>query len=288
MSIPRRFHFVFGLREQSEAFHLLHYLCLASCIAVNKPESIQFHYRHEPWGELWDRIRPMLTMRPIASGPSAFRPERYEDTQEGRMIRNLGIDYAHEADFLRLDILAEEGGIYADMDTLFVQRYPEAWLDSDFVIGEEYSPLAPGEPMRPSLCNAVLLSRPESAFLSAWRQGMARAFDGRWNTHSCREAGRLWHQMPEAVRVLPSAYFYRYGSTPEGIRTLLEERDCPPADLYSVHLWAHLWWSAERRDMTDVHAGMIDGEWIRKSNSTLANLARSFLPDGPATDHRAG
>ena len=27
-AIPRTFHFVYGLRRQTEPFHLLHYLCL--------------------------------------------------------------------------------------------------------------------------------------------------------------------------------------------------------------------------------------------------------------------
>ena len=277
--IPNKFHFIFGLREQKEPLHLLHYLCLASCIDVNKPLSIEFHYRHEPWGELWERIRPKLSLRLIDTASSGFRPERYEHTHEGRLIKHLGIDYAHEADFVRLDVLAEEGGIYADMDTLFVKRFPESWLGSEFVIGEEYSPLQPGEPMKPSLCNAVMLSAPQSNFVTAWRRSAESVFDGRWNTHSCREASRLWQRMPGAVRVLPSVYFYRYGSTPEGLRTLLAECDSSHPDLYSVHLWAHLWWAADRKDMTEIHAGMINREWVLNSNTTLANLARPFLPD---------
>ena len=33
--------------------------------------------------------------------------------------------YAHHADFLRLDALAQWGGIYADLDSLFVAPLPE-------------------------------------------------------------------------------------------------------------------------------------------------------------------
>ena len=36
--------------------------------------------------------------------------------------------YAHAADFLRLDVLIAEGGVYADIDTLFVSRLPRAAL----------------------------------------------------------------------------------------------------------------------------------------------------------------
>lgn len=35
-------HFAFGLWTQTEPFHLMYYLCLASCKAVNNPERIYF------------------------------------------------------------------------------------------------------------------------------------------------------------------------------------------------------------------------------------------------------
>ena len=47
-AMPRIFHFVFGLREQNEPFHLAHYLCLESCRHVNQPQAIWFHYANEP------------------------------------------------------------------------------------------------------------------------------------------------------------------------------------------------------------------------------------------------
>jgi len=278
MPSPRReFHFVFGLREQTEPLHLLHYLCLASCIAVNRPDAVHFHYRNEPFGPWWDRIRPALTLHRIDAVTADYAPQRYEDHAEGRFIADLGLGYAHEADFLRLDILLRHGGVYADMDTLFVQRYPDAWFEAPFVIGEEDSPVAPGEILQPSLCNAVMFAQPGAAFARRWRERMPQVFDGRWAEHSCREAGRLWRADPAALRVLPPAYFYRYGSTVAGLRALLDEDDAPRADLYSVHLWAHLWWREDRTDFSAVHAGEIDLAWLRGRDCTLSRLARPFL-----------
>ncbi|HEX6834024.1 MAG TPA: glycosyltransferase [Rudaea sp.] len=271
----RVFHFVFGLREQTEPFHLLHWLCLASCRAVNRPDAIRFHYRHEPYGPLWDRIRPHLDLERVPARTAGFAPERYRDSDEGRLIDQLGLSYAHESDFLRMDLLLESGGVYADMDTLFVQRYPDAWFEAEFAIGEENAPRA--SILQPSLCNAVMFARPGARFARRWRERMPQVFDGSWNRHSCAEAARVWQAMPDAVRVLPSEYFYRYGSSVAGLRALLEENDAVRADLYSVHLWAHLWWSAARNDFSPVHAGLIDENWIRRSDSTLARLARPFL-----------
>lgn len=277
MSGRREFHFIFGLREQTGPFHLLHYLCLASCRSVNRPDALNFHYRHEPFGPYWERIRPHLNLVPLPRDPPLVPVERYAGSAEGRLIRQLGLQYAHEADFLRLDILLRHGGCYADMDTLFARPYPDAWFAEPFVIGEENVPPAPGRLLRASLCNALMFARPGAAFAAFWRDRMPLAFDGTWNRHSCDEAARLWQQAPETLRVLPSAYFYRYGSSIAGLRSLLEESDRDHPDLFSVHLWAHLWWDRARTDFSSICAAEIDDTWIRERDCTLAKLARPFL-----------
>ena len=222
MSLRRDFHFVFGLREQREPFHILHYLCLASCRAVNRPDAIHFHYRHEPFGPWWEKIKPHLQLVRAPEVVEGFLPARYADSAEGRFIEQLGLSYAHEADFLRLDILIAHGGVYCDMDTLFVRPYADAWFAEDFAIGEESAPFARGQVIRPTLCNAVMFARPGSRFARVWRERMEQVFDGSWSGHSCHEAARLWRVMPDALRVLPREYFYRHGSTVAGLRTLLE------------------------------------------------------------------
>lgn len=277
MTPSHEFHFVFGLREQREPFHILHYLCLASCREVNRPDAMHFHYRHEPFGPWWDAIRPHLRLTRAAENVVGFVPQRYAESAEGRLIERLGLSYAHEADFLRMDILLADGGVYADMDTLFVQAYPQAWFEEDFVIGEENAPGAAHGLLQPTLCNAVMLARPDSAFAKCWRERMGAVFDGSWSGHSCHEAARVWRNMPNSVHVLPREYFYRYGSSVAGLRTLLEESDRERADLYSVHLWAHLWWDAARTDFSTIHSGQIDERWIRERDCTLARLARRFL-----------
>ena len=96
-----------------------------------------------------------------------------------------------------------------------------------FVIGREADvPNADGWP-RPALSNVLLLSKPGSAFVDAWRSEIAGALDG----------------------------------------------------IAMIHLMAHLWWDEDRRDFSNVHAGMIDEKWIRTSYSTYATAARRFLPE---------
>ena len=274
--IPYSFHFLFGLRRQTEPLHIVHYLCLESCRRVYRPDAIHFHFVHEPHGPWWERIRPHLMLHRLAR-PARLDRSRYDDSEEGRFIRKAGWIFAHEADLLRLEVLLELGGVYADMDTLFVQPLPQRLFQREFVLGEE--PPLPGADgvLRPSLCNAVILSRPGAAFAARWRERMPDAFDGTWNRHSCQEAARLWAELPEAVHVVPQRYFYRHPATPAGVRTLLEGLDPDFHDVYSLHLWAHLWWDEWRTDFTTFHAGLLTEERIRTVDTTYNVIARGFL-----------
>lgn len=278
MAIPHEFHFIFGLRPQSEPFHLVHYLCLESCRRINGPTAINFHYRHLPYGEWWDRICPYLRLHRILGATAGFDATRYETSDEGRLIAQAGWTYAHEADFLRLRILLAQGGIYADMDTLFVRRYPDEWRAYEFLMGEE--PAIPGENglLKPSLCNAVMFAQPNARFARSWLSQMDGAFDGTWSRHSCQEAARLWREMPDAVRVGPASWFYKHAATPRGVRALIEELDRDVRGVYSLHLWAHLWWDEWRTDFSRVHAGTVTEAYVRNVDTTYNVLARAFLP----------
>ena len=270
--IPRVAHFVFGLREQPEPFHLIHELAIRSCLEVVAPDAVNLHCHHLPFGPAWERVAPHVEIHRIdpADAVAGFRyPDPY--------VRRFA--YAHHADFVRLDVLAEHGGLYADLDTLFVAPLPDDLWGQPFVIGREADVLDGEHPLpRPALSNAFLMSTPHSAFLGAWRAGITDAFDGSWAKHSCFLADDLACRMPADVHVEPQQTFHAFEPTIPGLALLLEH---PPPDLdgiVSMHLAAHLWWSKDRLDFSPVHAGMIDEAWIRSSPSTYAVCARRFLP----------
>lgn len=273
MRIPNVTHFVFGLREQREPFHLVHYLCLESCRRVLQPDAIFFHHKHIPYGPYWDLIEPYLTLREVELAPEVLDAD-YDDVLVPHEFR-----YAHHADFVRLDALIEHGGIYADIDTLFVRPFPDEWFEHPFVIGEE-DPVRDeltGE-VRPSLCNALLLSKPGATFARTWREEMASALNGTWSNHSNFLAHKLSVRLPAAAHVLPRRAFFEFGPSVSGLDSIFERLETDLDDVFSIHLWSHLWWDEGRRDFTDVHAGAITESFVREADTTYSVLARPFLP----------
>jgi len=273
-AIPRIVHFVFGLAPQVQPFHLVHYLAVESCRQVLAPERILFHHRHLPYGTYWDLIRPHITLVAADEVPEVAAADYREGLVPAAYL------YAHHADFVRLDALIEHGGVYADIDTIFVRPIPADLYEAPFVIGEEdpVPDVRTGD-LRASLCNALLMSTPGSTFAGIWRGRMGAALDGTWSNHSGFLARSLADEMPEAVRVVPRDTFFPASFSVEGIRSLLEEDGLDTSRSCSVHLWSHLWWSAQRRDFSRVHAGQLTAEHIRSVDTSYNRLARPFLPE---------
>lgn len=272
--IPKIAHFVFGLEEQHEPFHFVHYVSIESCRRILSPDAIFFHYKHLPWGPWWDLVAPFVTLIEVdlidevlgADYSSGFVPTSYR--------------YAHHADFVRLDALIEYGGIYADTDTVFVQPFPPEFFEAPFVIGAE-APVPDeltGE-FRPSQCNALLMAEPNALFARVWRERMAGELNGTWSNHSGFLSEALSREMPTAVRVEPEVTFFSFPADPTGISQLFEERHTVPAAALSVHLWAHLWWRQNRRDYSSAHADWCTPSIVRRARTTFCDLARPYLPE---------
>ncbi len=280
--IPNIVHFIFGLRPQQEPFHLLHYLAIESCRNILRPQKIYLYFHHLPFGVLWDEIRPHLELVHVDLVPVVSRAV-YDPGQVPEAYR-----YAHHADFIRLDALIEHGGIYADIDTLFLRPLPEALFDERFVIGREQDlrDEATGT-LKPSLGNAFLMSQPGAAFAVRWREEMASAMNGSWSQHSTVLPQALSQEMPGEVHVEPVESFYGVPYTPAGLAALLEDGPLDVEKSYSLHLWEHLWWSADRNDHSTRNAGDFGLSAIRDSTSPLAELARPFLPDLDIDDYRS-
>lgn len=270
--IPNIFHFVFGLKKQRRQFHLAYYLCLESCLQVNKPENLYFYYHYEPYGRYWDIIKENIT--PIKIDLVDFILDyKYKDN----FIKLYS--YAHQSDFIRLEKLFEFGGIYADIDTLFVNKIPERLYTKPYVLGREGNLIDhTTKQERPSLCNAFIMAEPGAAFGKIWLEEIKKAFDGSWSHHSTLLPYELSQKYPELISIEPIQSFYKHLWTKEGIHTLLQGYDPDYEDVLSMHLWSHLWWDRWRRDFSDFHAGLLTENYIRTVDTTYNIVARKYLP----------
>lgn len=270
--VPNVFHFVFGLAPQTEPFHLMHYLCLASCIGVNRPDAVMFHCQSEPWGGYWERIRPELTV--VAVKPDSFVSSfRYSDPALD------GLRYAHLADVARLEIMALQGGIYADMDTLFVSPLAESFFERPFTMGQEpveWSPAA--RKAGGALCNAWMMGQPGAPFVREWLSRIHDSFDGSWSAHSTLLPFRLSREHPEWIHVEPPRSFFPFGYSRSGIRNIFKRRVQNLNGMFSIHLWSHCWWDAKIQHSALFHAGRLTPAYVRHANTTYAAIARQFLP----------
>jgi hypothetical protein len=269
VAIPRVAHFVFGLRPQDEPFHLLHYLAIESCRRVVAPDEIVIHLDQLPYGVYWDLARPLVTVdriRPVAGISTAGA---------------AGYEYAHQSDVVRLDVLAAEGGLYADIDTVFCSPFPDDLWIGPAVIGVEADVQYEDAPHpEASVSNALLMAEPGARFITEWRRRIVAAMDGSWSGHSCRLATRLTRELPEEIRVEPQHRFHAVDHTPGGIAALLEKPYVHEmfAGAWSVHTCAHLWWESGRTDISTCSALDITEEHVRTADTALAQLARPFLP----------
>lgn len=270
--IPDNYHFIFGLKPQTEAFHLAWYLCLRSCIEVNHPDRIFFYYHNEPYGPWWERIKPELEMVHVDEIDFIKGSDAYQDSEEGRLIDSFNLQYAHQADFIRLKALLDHGGVYADIDTLFVRPYPADFFTKPCVMGRETEPGSDE-----TLCNALILAEQGSEYIQRWLKRMYEVFDGTWNRHSCIEPSLLSREMPGAVEVVARDYFFHYAYNTEGLAALLGREDVFPETLCSIHMWSHLWWDPMRTDFISFHNGMLTEDFIRKVDTTYNLIARKYL-----------
>ena len=252
----------------------MHYLCLKSCIEINKPSHVYLYYHYEPFGYYWELIKPYLTLEKVSTDAIASKL-RYHDKAVSVY------QYAHVADFIRLEKILEKGGIYADIDTLFVRSVPQHFFDQQFVLGKEPDIVDEKGKHKSSLCNAYIASQKGAEFGQLWLSKMLTHFDGSWSNHSTVLPAKLSKEHPSLIYVAPQSAFYDFIWTMEGIANLFENKINVSPDVYSIHLWAHLWWDRSRKDFSNFHHKLLNHAYVNRAETTYAALAKPFLPAKP-------
>ncbi|KAH9811042.1 hypothetical protein DFH28DRAFT_1033234 [Melampsora americana] len=194
--IPRYLHYVFGMSSDfgEKPFGFIHYAALQSALQILKPEKIFIHYAYRPTGWWFDRVTEIDQVILI----------KVRDVKEiyGRPVEH----FAHKADIIRLEALRDYGGIYLDFDVFIVRDFTSL-LNEEVVLGQEQSPSSSTEIL--GICNAIILSRPFSPFISRWLSSYKSFDKTRWADHSALIPWLLAQKFPNEVTILgPKAFFY--------------------------------------------------------------------------------
>ena len=252
----------------------MYYLSLKSCIDTQKPDNVFFYYKNEPYGPYWELIKDRLILEEV-------EPVDFMHSASQKDLSSKIFSYAHLSDFIRLEKILERGGVYADIDTLFVNKYPDELFDKEFVLGREPAIRSSSTgKMEDSLCNAVIISKKEAPFGKRWLKLMTESYDGSWSYHSTILPQKLSEKYPEEIHVVPQNYFYKITYSSQDLKELFEGNDqAVPAGIYSIHLWNHLWFSRWNKSRTSFHGGKLNYQYVSTSESIFSQIAKPFLPD---------
>jgi hypothetical protein len=249
--IPNILHYV-HLSQGGRKWKLHHYLSVKSAYIRSGVDKIYFWVDKEPEGLYWEKTKPMVDVICIQPPEEIF----------GKPITQQ----AHKSDVIRLQVLIEQGGIYADTDTIFVKPFTPL-LNNKFVLGQQNINGSEG------LCPAVILSEPNSIFGQNWLAGFKDSFGGgppgsdTWCTHSVYYPLWLSKQIPNDITILNHEAFFWPLYHQSHIEILFEQNQNFP-NAYSHHLWE----SSGKK-----YLDTLTEDIILNSNTTFANLVKDIL-----------
>lgn len=250
--VPKVVHFVFGLVEDygGRPFNVMHHNAVMSAAMRLKPEEILFHYRYEPDTEWYRRIRPLITPRKLTTR-SDYDEERH-------------LHFAHQADFVRLQLLRDIGGVYLDLDTIVVNSF-DAFLNCEFTIGIQGMVTVDG------LSNAVLISAKNTAFVAEWLKYYDDFSDRERDRFSVRLPYAMWRSGRVAANVQPYDRFHWPLGDDLMTSMFQEDRSFPNAVCH--HLWESMSYPRyfPRASCQDTI------EWLKRGTSTYSRLVRDLL-----------
>jgi hypothetical protein len=207
--IPKTIHFIFGLNEDfgGRPFAMYHYMAVLSAKIVNEGYDIIMHYYYEPVNnEWWERTKQIAKMVKLVETPTII----------------CGMDvkrHAHRADWVRLEILKSEGGIYLDIDTICINPFDSLLnVKEGLVMGLEM-----WQGKINGLCNAVIMAEKGHRFIIVW-QAEFYDFEPRdYNKFAVRIPWRIAIQHPGWIHMEPPESFFRLNWNEEDLKLMFEK-----------------------------------------------------------------
>jgi len=169
---------------------------------------------------------------------------------------------AHIADLLRLQALRDMGGIYMDMDVVTLRPFDGLMRSNKFVMGQE------GENGVYGLCNAVLMSSPNSTFVNLWLDHYSEAYDPNiWSMHSVKLPSIIGHLYPNHLtQVKDKTFFYPLWDK-------LDHMYAGHGDEFPENIAMHLWESLAH----DKYISRLSEEYILNVDNNFNNAVRRFF-----------
>lgn len=249
--IPNHLHYV-HLSGGGRKWKLHHYLSIKSAYVRSGVNKIFMWVDKEPEGEWWGKTKDLVQLELIEPPNEIF----------GKPITQQ----AHKSDVIRLQVLLQYGGIYADTDTIFVKSF-KPLLNNKFVLGQQNINGSEG------LCPAVILSEKNSIFGQHWLAGFKDSFKGgppgspTWCTHSVQYPLWLSQQIPNEITILNhEAFFWPLYHQPH--IEMMFEQNHKFKNAYSHHLWE----SSGKKYLDN-----LTKDNIFKENTTFTNLVKELI-----------
>lgn len=204
--IPNIVHFIYGLKNPIEhpgagSFDFVNYLAVRSALVSINPDALYIHYTY-----LADPPSPDAGANPLTN-PWIARLAKHPGVKLVHHEPTVSpTRYAHLSDTMRLEFLQSQGGIYLDIDVFALRPF-----DSIRHIQQPYSVVLGHEGgNRWGLCNAVIMARPNSTFISRWIDSYADVdFTREWNYHSVLLPKVMAEENPgEVCEAAPDAFFW--------------------------------------------------------------------------------
>lgn len=190
--IPNVVHLIwFG--EEYKPLKFIEYLCLKSILEVLRPEKVKVHGDVEPSCQLWRQIR---------------KDPRVVWVHMDRPMMKYGQNFSqspiqHMADVARLEVMYAEGGIYSDLDVLWVRpvdRY--RYMDVQLIASNDLTSYCYQFPNNIQI--GVFLAPPKSPFIKKWLDVYAakyHLFPGDYVAVSMCEPYKIYEKEPHNVYI---------------------------------------------------------------------------------------
>ena len=253
VEVENLIHFVYPVWPNVRPLSYLNYISVLLARVVHGPTKIYFWVDKEPDnGGWWDKIRPLVTVRKIEMPP----------TYHGHPIEYPQI----RSDVTRLNILANRGGIYMDTDMLLLKPLYK-FMPKKFTMGLEPSD---GEPK--SACNALMLSKFNSQFVSKWRMEMAEAVkNDTWAYGGVVVPFQLYERFPALVDMQPAETFcpldlkknWLFSTDP----AVIEETQEKIKNSYAVHAF-ETYWKDDIKNITP--------DWCKQNDSLFSRIVKEL------------